>query len=167
VTAGGNAVVQIRMLKALSSITSRVPRYDGYVPIPKAGELLREAGGAPAQMHLTGQCAALAMFLRDIPNAGYIGPLVGASVGRGKRKRVVEHIVPATLEQADFIDLSGALRPVVYTSGERQVLFYSRGGIHPFPSGTHGFLYTPSEANGVRSVRSRTLRFRITKDWDP
>jgi hypothetical protein len=59
ITKGGIAVAHIRVLKALSPITPVDPSYDGYIPPPTVGDLLRDSVGEPAQVKTTGGQSAL------------------------------------------------------------------------------------------------------------
>jgi hypothetical protein len=164
-TRGGNAIVHVRILKALTPIAPVDASYDGYVPMPTVGDLLRNPNGEPVQVQITGRQSALAILLRGVPGAGYISPLVAA---RGfqrvspqvPRSVVVLNLDPGKIDPADFLDLTGKKYSVVHVLGRELELQYDKQPkptIH-FPTGTHGFLY---------ATDGFTLRFRVTKDAQP
>jgi hypothetical protein len=69
-TRGGNAVVHVRILKALTPIAPVDASYDGYVPMPTVGDLPRNPSGEPVQVQITGSQSALAILLRGVPGGG-------------------------------------------------------------------------------------------------
>jgi hypothetical protein len=160
----------VRVLKALSPITLLDASYDGWVPLPTVGDLLRGPGGQLVQVHIARNQSPLAILLQKAPNPGFISPLVGTSKhpedsSRGRRRHVVFNLDPEKLDPAELLDLSGREEPTVHVLGKVLRLVYHRHHATPapylrvpFPTGTHGFLY---------AVEDGALRFRMTKDADP
>jgi hypothetical protein len=64
-SAGGDLVAHVRVLRAISPVAIKDPSYDGYVPMPAVRELLRRPDGTPVELQTTGTQSALAILLRD------------------------------------------------------------------------------------------------------
>jgi hypothetical protein len=166
-TKGGKAVAYVRVLKALTPITLIEPSYDGYLPMPAVGDVLRRPGGEPAQIVLSSRRFGLAPLLRHAPDVGYISPLIDSPHHRQassttRKIHRVSNLVPSMLNPIDFLDLSGEVNPSIYVLDKKiRVSYYRRpppDWFVSFPTGTHGFLYAAEDSS---------LRFRVTKDAHP
>jgi hypothetical protein len=169
-TDSGMAAVALRVLKILTPVQPVDPKYDGYVPAPEEGQLLRAGGGETWLIRL---CEGKQSFeaLRPLidANAGYIEAHTRERYAKGTRLRRLQHLRPDLLVAHDFVDLSDkdSVRIAIDDGSEDDVMRFTyggEGGNVPFPVGSRGFWYFHPGTGGSAAAH---LRFRITDAADP
>jgi hypothetical protein len=127
--------------------------YDGWLPPPVAGELLKSAGGEVythilRESHAT--VASLQALMSGAPTDGYVirasSPFVPANASRPRMYRCVRNLAPDKLAASDWMDLSLQTNATINvydeasrTPGLIQDVRYSPLRT-PFPRGTTGFI---------------------------
>jgi hypothetical protein len=170
----------LRVLEILTLVTPKWEDYDGSLPPPVAGELLKIAGGEIFIKRLHGAQAlasALCTLVSRAPADGYViqaSPRSRPADNAERRMlRCIRNLAPAKLAATDWMDLSLQARAEVNIfddpSGMRGLLravsysFRSSGAA--FPPGTTGFLYV--HVPDMDHPISAQLRFRVVPRPDP
>jgi hypothetical protein len=156
----GRTALGVRVLEIVKPVQCRIADYDGWLPPPVAGELLRVGGGGVWAYHSHGanvKAASVRALLADA---------VARWSGVGRR-RGVHHLRPSALTPADWMDLThvGTICAPV-AGGKALRIRYERAPRRAlFPAGAAGFLYAhmPDAAHPAGAH----LRFRLVDTPDP
>lgn len=151
-----------------------IPGYDGFVPTPEEGSLIKTAWGGGIYKCVIGLSArrirALAHLMpRDSPS-GYVSQSASKQIDRVFRRRIITEVNPERVRSGDFIDVSGIVYPACYlqdaeTCAPFSLYYHTPHGVRrplPFPLGTHGFLYY--HRGDPAHLAEAQLRFRVTTD---
>jgi hypothetical protein len=162
----------LRLLETIESVQYLDPDYDGYLPLPRVGELLPMPGGGVWHHILRFNCKVSTAFralLTNMPGtavAGYVPPLVPKHKEGSTTAvlRPIKRLNPNKLVAEDLIDLSGfsqvRIRPDAITGLQDALCVdYTRrdGPYRVFPLHTFGFMYFHRHPDLICSE----LRFRV------
>jgi hypothetical protein len=170
--------IAVRVLEIVEPVELEQEDYDGWVPPPTAGELLRKGGGDVA-IHVLRESNATASALRALMSTasaegyvmrGHSCPTLGRVAG-WRMLRCIRNLAPDKLATGDWMDLSLQTNTSINvydeasgTRGTMQDVLYSPLRT-PFPRGTTGFIYLhmPSPDHPIGAQ----LRFRVVPEPDP
>jgi hypothetical protein len=156
---GGRPALAVRVLEVVKPVRPCDGSYDGWLPPPVAGALLKTTGDAVWAHHPNATNA----------NFAAVSALLGTSAPTppaGGLRRRIRNLSPGALAPADWMDLSHmpAASPHI---GARlaNTLFYTAPYGPPFPAGTAGFFYVhvPAPEHPIGAQ----LRFRLVPSPDP
>jgi hypothetical protein len=170
----------IRVLEIIEPVVPKREGYDGWIPAPIAGELLRGPGGDTAIHYLSESTAGIAAFqalLKGTGSSGYIrrwSPQQLELRGTSNDRCCIRNLDPATLAETDWMDLSLLeVTPVRFVDTGLEATMSSllthisfgvdNGGV--FPPATTGFFYVhvPDRAHPIGAQ----LRFRVVAEPNP
>lgn len=174
----GRAVIQTRVLKIVDPISPVNDNYDGYVPMPKEGELLSFNYGKTPAWRFANDGRSITAGLQHLltsPDGGHVTHVVskqglssaGIDLGQTSSKASIDTLRSDRLTPSHFMDLSGRINIDVTLTRQPMVtnsrLLYSHLGTAQgsFPLGSHGFLYCYTYWEFPEA------RFRVTSSEDP
>jgi hypothetical protein len=166
------------VLRILEPVRSLDATYDGHIPAPAEGDLVRAPGGQPFALRVIDgkSYAKAAMSLLGSDHGYVISHREGSFTGRSIRF-ILRHLSDRSLTTEDFVDLSGLkVADVSVCNGQERRHWDVRYHEYvkedktpckvPFPTGCRGFFffyYHPRPASLIRDQ----IRFRITSSRDP
>jgi hypothetical protein len=173
------AALTLRVHDIVAPVRARHYDYDGWVPPPVPGELLRSGGGAlwmhvphEANKHFNGVRALLA----TAPSSGYVlrSSTLQRPYHQGIRRRSIVNLHPRLLSAHDWMDISGKVKHNIGIEDREDakgdtwlcdVRYDYEQKREVFPTGTVGFFYVhvPDPLHPVGAQ----LRFRIVDTPDP
>jgi hypothetical protein len=179
ITRRGIQGIAVRVLEIVEPVELEQEDYDGWLPPPVAGELLKTAGGE-VWTHILRESHATAPSLRALmsgaPTDGYVIRASSHSEpadSSGPRPYgCVRNLAPDKLAASDWMDLSLQTNTKINvydhgsgTRGTMQDVRYGPLRTAPFPRGTTGFIYL--RMPGPDHPIGAQLRFRVVPEPNP